>query len=388
MTCPHCGQQAEFEGYRRLNQMRTLVGEIVYERAYYACTHCHQGHCPTDSELQINRRQSLGYREVLTLAGIHEGFAESAEHMLQRMAGLRASASTVRRVTEVVGELISRVRDDGTPLQETPRMWNWHLDAQGHKVACVSLDLTSVAQQGPHGEQREGRMPVVGAIFNPAAVTAEKTRRSHEIRDTHYVAGLMSLEQMSRKLYDEAQAVGLTAADVTLVLTDGGAGLENCALQAVSGLSQELVFILDFHHAHDHLVEFAKAYCEDSDERAAQVSTWSSLLKERGGPALIQTLLDLDLSTHSLAVQETHRQLLGYFRHNSHRTDYPHYVKNGWPIGSGVIESACKRVIAHRLKGPGMRWREHGTNALAHARSLYLSSDHRWEYFWKHLAVG
>ena len=388
MTCPHCEEEAVFEGYRPLNHVRTLVGVIVYERAYYACPHCHHGHCPTDAEFHIESEQTLGYREVLTLAGVHEAFAECAERMLHRLSGLKASASTVQHVTEVVGEMISKAREESVPLQEAPVSWHWNLDANGKQVACLGIDLTSVAQQGEHGEKRDGRMPVVGSIYNPASSTAPKTRRSHEVHDIHYVAGLMSLEQMSQQLRDQAQAIGLAAADVVLVLTDGGAGLENCALNAVSGLSRETVLILDFHHAHDHLVEFAKVFCEDAASRAALVSQWSSLLKEQGGPALMETLSSLDLTERTEAVRESHRQLLGYFRNNSHRTDYPGYVKNGWPIGSGVIESACKRVIAKRLKGPGMRWRERGTHAVAHARSLYLSSDHRWHFFWSHLAGG
>lgn len=388
MTCPHCGDEAEFEGYRPLHHVRTLVGEIVYERAYYACSHCHHGHCPTDHELHITGEQTPGYREVLALAGVHEAFAECAERMLHRLSGLTASASTVRRVTEVVGEMISKVREERVPLQDAPRTWDWNLDARGERVACLSLDLTSVAQQGEHGEKRDGRMPVVGSIFNPAASTAPQNRAAHEIRDIHYVAGLMSLDQMSRELRDEAQAVGLAHADVVLVLLDGGAGLEDCALNAVSGVSKETVLILDFHHAHDHLVEFAKVSCEAAGDRAALVSEWSTLLKEHGGKALMEELSTLDLTDRSESVQEAHRQLLGYFRNNLHRTDYPKYLKNGWPIGSGVIESACKRIIARRQKGPGMRWREPGTNHIAHARSLYFSSDHRWEYFWKHLATG
>jgi hypothetical protein len=388
VTCPHCGDEADFEGYRPLRHVRTLVGEIVYERAYYACSHCHQGHCPTDAEFHIESEQTLGYREVLALAGVHEAFAECAERMLHRLSGLRASASTVQRVTEVVGEMISRAREESVPLQESPLTWKWNVDANGKKVACLGIDLTSVAQQGEHGEKRDGRMPVVGSLFNPASAAAPRTRRSHEIRDIHYVAGLMPLEQMSHQLRDEAKAVGLAEAEVVLVLTDGGAGLEDCALNAVSGLSRETVLILDFHHAHDHLVEFAKVYGEEPTSRAALVEHWSDLLKEQGGTALLETLSALDLSNRNSTVQEAHRQLLGYFRNNSHRTDYPRYVKNGWPIGSGVIESACKRVIAKRLKGPGMRWREHGTNALAHTRSLYLSSDHRWQFFWSHLAGG
>ena len=147
----------------------------------------------------------------------------------------------------------------------------------------------------------------------------------------------------------------MAAANVVLVLLDGGAGLEDCALNAVSGLSRETVLILDFHHAHEHLVEFAKVYHEEATSRAALVSRWSDLLKEHGGKTLLETLSALDLTDRSETVRESHRQLLGYIRHNVHRMDYPTYLKNGWPIGSGVIESACKRVIAKRLKAPGMR---------------------------------
>ena len=133
-------------------------------------------------------------------------------------------------------------------------------------------------------------------------------------------------------------------------------------------------------------------------DRETQVSTWYDTLKERGGPILLPELEALDLTDRSAHIIEVHRQLTGELRNNLDRTDDPTYVKNGWQIGSGVIESgviesgviesACKRVIGHRLKCGGMRWREPGTNALAHARSQSLSSDHRWEFFWSHVACG
>lgn len=107
--------EAEFEGYRSLKQVRTLVAQIVFELAYYACPHCHHGHCPTDDELHIESEQTLGDRGVLTLAGVHEAFPESAERMLHRLSGLTASASTVQRVTEVGGELISQSREESVP---------------------------------------------------------------------------------------------------------------------------------------------------------------------------------------------------------------------------------------------------------------------------------
>jgi hypothetical protein len=197
----------------------------------------------------------------------------------------------------------------------------------------------------------------------------------------------MSLAELSQQLKTEAQTVGLDQADLIVGMTDGGAGLKECILAAVAGLSRETVFILDIPHVRERLVEFAQVDCPEP-AREDQVSTWYDTLKERGGPILLPQLEALDLQGRSPHIIEVHRQLTGYLRNNLDRTDYPTDVANGWQIGSGVIESACKRVIGHRLKCGGMRWREPGTNALSHARSLYLSSDHRWEFFWSHVVCG
>ena len=94
---------------------------------------------------------------------------------------------------------------------------------------------------------------------------------------------------------------------------------------------------------------------------------------------MLKELAALDLTA---AVQEEHRLLTNYLRNNLHRTDYPTYLKNGWEIGSGEIESACKGLIGLRLKGPGMRWHEPGTNEMSHLRALYkgdprLTQDYR-----------
>jgi hypothetical protein len=53
-----------------------------------------------------------------------------------------------------------------------------------------------------------------------------------------------------------------------------------------------------------------------------------------------------------------------------------------WCIGSGVVESACKRVVGQRLKGGGMRWGEDGVDAVCHLRALFLSDEGKWKAFW------
>ena len=56
---------------------------------------------------------------------------------------------------------------------------------------------------------------------------------------------------------------------------------------------------------------------------------------------------------------------------------YARYRAAGWDIGSGMVESACKRLIAVREKGPGMRWTPAGAQAVANVRVLLF--NRQWE---------
>jgi hypothetical protein len=66
--------------------------------------------------------------------------------------------------------------------------------------------------------------------------------------------------------------------------------------------------------------------------------------------------------------------------------DYPRYVANGWLIGSGHVEAACKAVVGQRLKGNGRRWGGEGADAVCHLRALFKSEKGRWEAFWGNAA--
>lgn len=360
--------------------MTTLLGRVVYERAYYYCGQCRAGIVPTDQEFGIERKQTPGAAEVVSLTGVLEPFEDGARQVLSRLAGLNVSASTVRRTTEEVGEDVARHRAAGQtigPEQE----WDWHRDATDQSVAYVGLDATGVRQQGPHAEKAEGRMPWVGTVFNPQPAHHEHRGRPGESR---YVSGLMSLQELGAQLRRECRVVGLGRADRVIALTDGGNGLEDCLIDVLGGMARQIVFILDFWHASEHLQEFANVFMPHNEAaRRSQVRTWCHRLKHEGGRVLLEELDSLELARASPAVRESHRQLTGYLRNNLHRTDYPRYIAHGWQIGSGKVESACKSVVGGRLKGPGMRWRERGTTALCQLRALYKSQPALWQHYWQ-----
>lgn len=365
---------------------------MVYERAYYHCSGCETGHFPTDTEFGLECKQTLGAQELISLAGVLEPFAENGETLLPRMSGLHVSASTVRRTTEATGADVARRRAAGEVFGGGA-VWEWQRDEQGKREAYVSLDATGVQQQGPGGRKAEGRMPWVAAVFNPLPPARKKDkkrrgrkRRQHQLHQVRYVSGLMSLPEIGAQLRGECLTVGIKKADLIIGLTDGGNGLENCLLDAVAGLGPQIVFILDFYHATEHLREFAKLWIPDEESRREQVRAWCRTLKRRGGAALMEELSTLDVSAAATGVQESYRELLGYVRNNLHRMDYPTYIANGWQIGSGVIEAACKTVVGRRMKCSGMRWSEQQTTPMCQLRALYRSSPNLWAAYWHRIA--
>ncbi|MEZ6132609.1 MAG: hypothetical protein R3C59_28415 [Planctomycetaceae bacterium] len=211
---------------------------------------------------------------------------------------------------------------------------------------------------------------------------SRRKRRRQRIVQSRCVSGLMSLEEIIQQLHNECRSVGLKDADIVVALSDGGNGLENALLNVVSGQVREVVFVLDFWHAADHLQQFANVWVTNEQDRKDQMETWSHHLKQHGGESLVQQLQQLDLSSASKSVREEHDKLLNYLRSNIHRMDYPLYLSNGWQIGSGKVESSCKSIVGCRLKGPGMRWRPHGTTALCQLRALFKSEPKLWANYW------
>src|SRR5207244_8789300 len=71
---------------------------------------------------------------------------------------------------------------------------------------------------------------------------------------------------------------------------------------------------------------------------------------------------------------------LSYFREHRHRMRYGALRAQHLPIGSGVVEAACKTLVSQRLKRSGMRWRTAGGQAILTFRALCQSE--RFERAW------
>jgi len=384
VTCPGCDYAAAYHG----DADRTLVsllGPIRYRRAYYYCRRCGQGQYPFDQQAGLPEHQlTPAVERLASLAGgVSPSFEKGAE-LLEEMSGVPLSESTVERTTEDVGARIATLLDAGVTFG--PRVvWQWRQDAQGRRVAYVSLDATGTRQQGPGGRHAEGRMAYVGSIFNPPPTEAPVQPVPNAKRaalQARYLSGLYALEEMGPLMRRLGARVGMEQAEIWIALTDGGGGLE--AFMQTNFNRADLVLILDFYHAASYLEKLAKAlHPQDEQASQSQAEQWCSLLKAEGGALTLEVLRQWDWPARkSAALREQWETVLRYFGNNVHRMAYPEYLAEGWHIGSGVVESACKTVVGQRLKGPGMRWGEGGAHTLCHVRALYRSEKGQWQAFW------
>jgi hypothetical protein len=314
--------------------------------------------------------------EVSSIAGVQASFAQSAEVTLEKLCGLRLSESTVERVTEGAGERLAKLLQDKVTFGEK-KSWRWQRDARGKTCAYVGLDATGVRQQGQRGVRADGRMAYVGLIYNPRSPHDEHAVEPHAVR---YLAGFYQLDELGLQLRRQAAQVGWDEAEQQIALSDGGNGLE--AFFRKNFPRAEC--ILDFWHAAEHLTELGLALVpENESKRQERVAAWCHQLKHKGGAGLLATLEAIEFSGCPPSARQAHAECLRYFCNHRHRMDYPRYLANGWQIGSGPVESACKTVVANRLKGSGMRWGKDGSDAVCHLRALYLSQPGQWEAFWK-----
>ena len=148
----------------------------------------------------------------------------------------------------------------------------------------------------------------------------------------------------------------------------------------LTGAWPDGVELIDFYHGAEKLKEaLDAAYGADSPAAKAQFEKLRHRLRHEaeGVERVIRALVHL---RSKYPGNERIAQALGYFRNNRHRMGYAEAKAQGLPIGSGVVEAACKTLVTERLKRSGMRWGVRGGQAILTLRSLVQSQrfDHAW----------
>lgn len=318
-----------------------------------------------------------------------QSFALAAESYRAAVGG-SMSPDSLRRLTEGWGAGVAEHRAD-----EAAR-------ASGPVVVGESPRTRRVAEVDPIASQaslstdgamvlirtegwKEVKIATISAVSVQAATAREVDRAQPSRRDADslvtlsqhsYQAGLWEADAFAPYQYAEGLRRGLDHCKLVTSTNDGAPWIDRVTRLNFPAAPQ----IIDWSHAADHLWPVAHALHGDHTPAAKHWAEtqldalWTGQVAE-----VVQTLdrLHLDQAAYPPLVQ----QAPDYFRARQKQMRYDQFRLNGWPIGSGVVESAANTVVHHRLKRPGRGWKR--VHAQAMLAALCELHSHRFERAWQ-----
>jgi hypothetical protein len=370
-VCPRCGGRLHLVGAARERAVLGLVGEYRFGRPTFTCGVCHTGHAPLDTALGLGtERLAPGLAQVLCQAAATLPFA-AASASVQESLGVGVDGETIRRLAEGMGAVIEHDQADKehwmVPTKDVP--------------ACLLVELDGVHTPLLDGyqETKVGRVAALGPARRLDPTTGRTTL---VMQPSCFCATLEGTDAFFPRLTREAWRAGFTRGVRTVVcVADGAAWIWQQVRPQFSHAGVEVVEIVDYFHAVQHLAEVAKVVYGEGTLLAA---TWladhkHALLHHGPAPVLaaLATFTALDDPAADLV-----RRNRAYFTEHAARMDYPGFIARHFPIGSGAIESACKLLVTQREKQSGMRWSPPGAQHIANLRALSRSAHERWATFW------
>jgi hypothetical protein len=355
-------------------QVQCLFGSFSIWRDYHYHPGKQQGHYPADAALGLEGAYSPALARLICLEGADQSSYQQAEEHLRDTGGIAVSARQIQRVVQRVG----------TDAQA----WQGRSALPGGcdaPIMYISADATGVPMrreelEGRAGKQPDGTAKTRSAYLGCVFTQHRRDERGRPIRDydsTTYVSSLGPLEDFGPLLRQEAIRRGVGQAQQVVLLIDGAPGLENMGYFNFEGATQ----IVDFYHGAEHAGKVVAALLgsKEHPEYKAQRSRWVRRLLGNGVENLIQETRQACAGRPQAQAVEDE---LGYFVRNVERMKYGSFRRQGFFIGSGVIEAGCKTVIGSRCKQSGMFWGQPGAENVLALRCIRASR--RLQQFWKY----
>jgi hypothetical protein len=216
----------------------------------------------------------------------------------------------------------------------------------------------------------------VDATFPDPAASSCPPDPQVQLHHHSYQAGLWDADQMGRHQYVEGLRRGIDGSERLSSVNDGAPWIAR-----ITGMNfPQAVQIVDWQHAKNRLWAVANTVF---GERTPRAKRWIAVrldhLWEGQTHRVVKVLEELDLD-HQNAPDEV-RQSPGYFNARREKMDYAAFRQQGFPIGSGTVESGINCVVHHRMKRPGRGWKRENAQAMLAGLSALHSG--RFDRLWQ-----
>lgn len=337
----------------------TIFGELPINREYYHKA-LEGGVFPLDSQINLPERTYSYLLERFSMGvALNESYDESKKY-IQELFGKEKKVDSSKS-----GELII-------------------VSADGKGIPIKSEKKSESKKRLGRGEKNGNKkMALVGTVYN-VEPQYDLDHRDFKVTNKKVWAFLEDKERTMELLRDvNSRTQGNSFTNEIVFVADGERGLWNLRKEYFP----EAIEILDWYHMSEYLWKAVYVfYPEGSRESKDWITEMEGKMLEGRVTDVIKGIR-VRITKNKIKGKklETLQKVIKYFSNNKERMKYNEYIKNGYPIGSGNVESACRHLVKDRMEKTGMRWKYKGAQAILSIRATYINDDlnEYWNYYMK-----
>lgn len=329
---------------------------------------------PALAVLGIHERLTPAYASLLTREVIRGSLDEAKEVLAYR--GVERDRKAIQRVVNIVSRRALAYQKRQMERGAKPTRPTWNLKGKrigilvdGGRVRVRTKKRGRKRASGWKSFATDWKEPRVIAVYE-LDEKGRKSRRGYVRYDSMIASAAAVFAHVASLLRE----LGAEQADLWVLGGDGATWIWNDRgtklAESLGYDPTKVIEVLDFYHAVEYLAEFA-SHREDWSE--AQQKEWVTKMRKQLKKGAVERIVaEMRPLCGGSNVKDLAR-VMNRFEKNKERMRYNVFRERHIPCGSGVVESAVRRIVNLRLKGAGIFWKEATANGLLHLRARYLS---------------
>ena len=361
---------------------QTWVGRVHVTVDRYRCRQCGAEQRPLLDRLGVEPGRLSGWlARQLALLGTVVPYTLAAD-LAAPLLGVRTHAMTVWRAVQRLGAAAHTQTEALSTYHAAPTSVA-PVAAAAPPTVVVAVDGCVI---GTQGRSTRRRRPTKTTPLPPLPPLADGTFREVKtavlLQPTDRVAlpdraalvrrvvvtGLTDADGLFRQVSAALRERGWLSAQTMIVIVGDGAEW----IWHRATLFAHRCEILDFWHAMEYAWAYARPQFGEGSRRA---ESWTGRLAAdlKAGHVHDGIARLHQLQPRAPDAAAARDALVRYYTTHAHRMQYDDYLRRGYGIGSGAVESAHKQVVHARLRQAGMRWSVRGAQHVLALRALLLN---------------
>lgn len=382
--------------YKSSRKFITSIGDIQVSRNVYQRDKGGKAIVPLDRYWDMEHQYMTNEVQESILFSCAHNTPEETAQIFKKTSLFNLHPTTIKNLINNTGDFIEGHKDQIIEkihkkeiLEDTPDVMVCSLDG-------VNVLLNEKGKKKGRPKERpdkEDNNQTKSAYKNAVCGTvsfyniekAEETNKNKAIRTmTKYVSRMPQerYPKFKHEFENEIKHCTTTNPQKKILLTDGHKSIQGYIRE--NPLFADFVWMFDFFHAAEHLSKLSELIFGKSNKKGQKWYTKKRHELKYSENGVVNVIRSAEYYiknklTNKNKIMESNKEL-NYFKKHKKRMNYKLHIDNGWPIGSGVVEAACKSVVKQRMCRSGQRWTRNGGQKILDLRTFVKSK--RWDEFW------